>query len=473
MLLRIKTLLLLLLLVGAIFCMAVVVTASPLEEISLQNDALTLKADRVPLQDILRRLAAQGIIIKIDPQLNPLITADFQNRDIKQALDSILKPYSHGLTWKKTTRAGKTSIRLAEIEIFKPGGKSLIRTLSPPSANLNIGKNPQTGDLYVTDELLLRVGNNISSEELARLLQPFGAEIIGSNSTLGIYRILLPAKADLADLRGQLAAMKQIDSSTPNYAYPVGSPMQSPRGMMIGNNRTSIKSIQNNAAVAILDSGIDTSAGLSQLTLNSLDAMRPDSPISDTLGHGTQMAFIASGVIKPFGVDKHSKTQNSIIAIRVFDDNGYTSDFNIIESLDFAMNNGARVVNMSWGSTTKSPTMEQAFENAISRGMILVASAGNEPTGKPVYPAAYGSVIAVGANDPHGDRWKSSNYGSFIEVNAPGFATLPVGHKGDPGLYAGTSISSALVAGSVADYLNRNPAASMDEIKSYLKNIYP
>jgi hypothetical protein len=441
-------------------------------EVFLEEDTLTLKADKAPLQEILRRIAGQGVTIKIDPQLNPEITADFRKRDIKQALDSILKPYSHGLIWKKTSRRGKSSIRLAEIEIFRPGSKSLIRRLAPPPANLDVVKDTRTGALYVRNELLLRLAAGISEENLIRILQPFQAEIIDSNSDLGIYRIRFPENTDLAALRKQLGSMDQISGAEPNYAYPVGAPLQSPQGMLLGNNRTAISSIQNNATIAILDSGIDVSAGLSSLTINSLDAMQPDSPISDTLGHGTQMAFIASGVIKPFGVDKHQETQNSIIPIRVFDDNGYTSDFNVIQSLDFALDNGARVVNMSWGSETRSLTMEQVFNNARSKGLILVASAGNEPTGRPVYPAAYDSVIAVGATDPHGNRWNSSNYGSFVSVNAPGFATLPVGHKGEPGLYAGTSISSALVAGSIAAYLDSNPSATIEDVKQHLEKLY-
>ncbi len=441
-------------------------------EVFLQQDTLTLKADKTPLQDILRLIAAQGVSIKIDPQLNPEITANFRERDIRQALDSILKPYSHGLIWEKTTRRGKSIIRLAEIKIFKPGGKALIRRLAPPPANLDVVKDTLSGALYVKNELLLRLAAGISEKNLIQILQPFQAEIIDRNSDLGIYRIRFSENTDLAALRKQLASMNQISGAEPNYAYPVGAPMQSSQGMMLGSNRTAITSIQNNAAIAILDSGIDISAGLSSLTINSLDAMQPDIQISDRLGHGTQMAFIASGVIKPFGVDKHQQTRNSIIPIRVFDDNGYTSDFNVIQSLDFALANGARVVNMSWGSETRSPTMEQVFNNARSKGLILVASAGNEPTGQPVYPAAYDSVIAVGATDPHGNRWDNSNYGSFVAVNAPGFATLPAGHKGDRGLYAGTSISSALVAGSIAAYLDSNPSATIEEVKQHLKKLY-
>ena len=67
-----------------------------------------------------------------------------------------------------------------------------------------------------------------------------------------------------------------------------------------------------------------------------------------------------------------------------------------------------------------------ALAVAASKGIISVAAAGNDPTGKPTYPAAYPSVLAVSAIQPDGAVWPQSNYGSFVDLSAPGFATLPV-----------------------------------------------
>ena len=116
------------------------------------------------------------------------------------------------------------------------------------------------------------------------------------------------------------------------------------------------------------------------------------------------MALIASGLVKPYGTGDETAAYNPIIAIKAFDDNGYTTDFNIMDSINFALENNARVMSLSWGSETKSVFMENAFEYASSKGLIIVASAGNEPTGTPVYPAAYPSVIGVGALAPHGKK---------------------------------------------------------------------
>jgi subtilisin family serine protease len=121
-------------------------------------------------------------------------------------------------------------------------------------------------------------------------------------------------------------------------------------------------------------------------------------------------------------------------------------------------------MSLSWGSETRSDFLENALNRASSKGLIVVASAGNEPTGKPVYPAAYPSVMGVGAMAPDGKAWENSNYGDFVMFYAPGFATMPVGYKGDPGMYAGTSISAAFVSNLVANVLSRNPGATKEEV---------
>lgn len=218
----------------------------------------------------------------------------------------------------------------------------------------------------------------------------------------------------------------------------------------------------------MLDTGLDPDSVPQEYVLASFDALDPDESISDSLGHGTQMALIAAGVVKPYGVRTESDTSTPVLPIRVFDDNGYTSSFTIMSSIDFALQNGARVMSLSWGSETRSDFLESALNYARSKGLLILASAGNEPTGEPVYPAAYPSVIGVGALGPDGKSWEQSNYGDFVTLYAPGFATLPVGYKGDPGAYAGTSISAAFAANIAADYLSKHPDASTEEVLKVL-----
>jgi hypothetical protein len=436
-------------------------------EVRISGDRLSVHADRVPLQDILQRLADLGIGIRIDPELNPKISASFDNRDLRQGLGSILKPFGHVLIWKPIEGPAGPMPKLAEIQVFRQGKKGLMKPLGK-RGNLSIARNPKDGSFYVKNEILLGLKPGISLAEFKRLLRQFGGTIVDGHAGVGIYRIRIPENADLLALLEQISEHPRVAKAEPNYAYPIPKPNKDPDLAGSASAFSTLPVSPGTPPVAVLDSGLGTDSGLDDLVLASLDAIDPDEPISDSLGHGTQMAMIASGAVKPHGVQTEGETQIPVIPIRAFDDNGFTSNSSIMSSIDFALQNGARVMSLSWGSETRSDFMEAALNYARSKGLIVVAAAGNEPTGKLVYPAAYPGVIGVGALAPDGKAWKESNYGDFVTLSAPGFATLPVGYKDDPGAYAGTSISTAYVANLIANHLSKNPDATMDEILNAL-----
>ncbi|MFO1491569.1 MAG: S8 family serine peptidase [Kiritimatiellia bacterium] len=190
----------------------------------------------------------------------------------------------------------------------------------------------------------------------------------------------------------------------------------------------------------MLDTGLSGDLSFGALLRGGLDAIRPDATLTDTDGHGTQMALLASGVVAPDGVT--AGDLQPFLAVRAFDDSGVATSDGILRSIEFAQSSGAKVLSLSWGTTQPSDFLAAAVKDAQDAGMIVVAAAGNEPTGQPVYPAAFPGVVAVAATDAEGNRWEKSNYGSFVDLSAPGFAEFPVGQNGRGGSYAGTSIST-------------------------------
>jgi subtilisin family serine protease len=438
----------------------------------LEGEVLTLSADEIPLRTILSELASQGTTVKLDPQINPLVTANYTRRPIEQILGSLLDSASYSLLWESNRdQDGKSKLHLAEIQIFKSGRKDLMKTLSPPK-RLNIVKN-KDGSLFVKNEILFNLAPGTDLNKLGITLQKYNAVVVESDIP-GIVKIIFPNGSDISAITREIRNKHNIISAEPNYAYPINKPVTYSIPLAQTNIDSEFYSpASDRAPIAVLDSGLSTiDVDLEKFVISSLDVMNPDLPISDTMGHGTQMALIASGLVTPYGVEKNQEAYNPIIVIKAFDDNGFTTDFNIMDSIDFALANNAKVLSLSWGTETKSKFMERAFEYARSKGLIIVASAGNEPTGKPVYPAAFPTVIGVGALEPHGKTWENSNYGNFVSLYAPGFANMPVGYKGDPGMYAGTSISAAHVANTIAVYLSENPLATIQQVRQYLNTKY-
>ncbi|QTA91138.1 S8 family peptidase [Desulfonema magnum] len=439
-------------------------------EVRINKDKFSLHADQVPLQTILQHMSDAGIRVRIDPKLNPNISASFENRKIQEGLETILRPFSHVLMWESGKAASRQTFKLAEIQVFRPGRKELMQPLEKRSG-LSVAKNAENGSLFVRDELLLKLRPGMNISDLKALLSQIRGTIIGKNAATGIYKIRVPGNTDVPTLSDLITKYSRIAKAEPNYAYPISIP----RSLIpsdLGN--ISIPAPNGKAPIAILDTGLIPDSVPEDFVLSALDALNPEAPISDSQGHGTQMALIAAGVVRPHGVSPQQGQEKGsytpVIPIRAFDENGITSDFGIMRSIDFAMKNGARVMSLSWGSETKSDFLEDAFDYADAKGLIIVGAAGNEPTGKAFYPAAYESVIGVGALAPDGTPWENSNYGNFVTLSAPGFATLPVGYDGDPGAYAGTSIATAFVANRIAEYLSENPEATKQDVANVLRN---
>ena len=432
-------------------------------DLRIEGERIYLHAANEPLQNILRGMARQGIRVRLDPQVNPLVSAVFENRDIGEAIAAIVKPYDYALVWEKLPQKS-ASFRLSEIQVFRVGKKEMIQDLSPRVFSL--AKNPKDGTLFVKDEFLLKVK---TGSDLEKYLKMVGGVVIDKNEALGIYKVSVPPGSDIPAIVAMINALPGDVQAAPDFAYSASPPYRPDMSLPASEVPKEFRG-NGKVPVAVLDTGLKMGIGPNGFVIASLDAVMPSQPISDDLGHGTQMALLASGLVKPIGTDTGDGGQIPVVAIRAMDDAGYTTDFTILKSIDFAIDSGARVLSLSWGSEQRSVFLETILDNAVSKGIIIVASAGNEPTGTPVYPAAYPSVIGVGAEYHSGKVWEQSNYGSFVELYAPGFAVLPIGYKGAPGVYGGTSISAAYVANLIADYWSKHPGSSIQQIKDVVKN---
>src|SRR5678816_2321433 len=131
---------------------------------------------------------------------------------------------------------------------------------------------------------------------------------------------------------------------------------------------------------------------------------------SGAADHGTFCAGILA-VVAP---------DASIMPLRAFDDNGNTDLFTLAKAIRYARRNGAQVLNMSFGTLTDAKVVREAIEYAKAGNVLLVASAGNNNTSAPQFPAAYPGVLAVAATDEVDVKSSFSNYGSYIYVDAPG-----------------------------------------------------
>ena len=320
-----------------------------------------------------------------------------------------------------------------------------------------------TGGEYVANEILIRFNPGTSYEAFELLLRQLGASVVESWPELGIYRLRFPDGTNIEAMLEQLKRQEMVNRCEPNYVYRMPEGEVQPSSFFAGEGMPmrNIPAADGPGTVAILDSGLMAMDGLSLAVVGSYDAFSDDGTISDPAGHGTQMALVAAGAVIPDGgIAVQSAAGLPLLAIRAFDKNGATSSMEIMRSLDYAIKNGARVINLSWGSENESEFLQYAMRYAQSKNVLVVAAVGNEPINRPVYPAAYPEVLAVSAVDGSGPAWSQSNYGSFVDVAAPGGAQFSVGYNGPPGGYMGTSVASVYVAKMLGEYAQRHPGAT-------------
>ncbi|GAB6905909.1 Peptidase S8 and S53 subtilisin kexin sedolisin [Desulfosarcina cetonica] len=436
--------------------------------VRLVDGRLTLHARNQALDTILEQISTQGVRIRIDPRINPAITARFDNRPVATALAGILKSVDYALIWHADRSRPNGEPQLSELRIFYRGQENRMQTFRR-ATNLAIIQGAD-GTQYVRDILLLQLTPEMTPAALAELLDRLGATLLDSYTPLGILRIRLPHGSDVPTIAEALAGTPGIRTAEPDLAYPMETDIPPiATGEALSVPVPARFPAAENTIVAVMDSGLRGDYAGSPFVKGSYDAVSPGAEVGDELGHGTQMSLIAAGAVNPLGVEAQDPAGSPVLAIRAFDDAGYTSTYTLTRAINFAIENGARVVSLSWGSETTSDLLESAVRYATSKGLILVAAAGNAPTGMPVYPAAYESVIGVGALTPDGKAWDQSNYGDFVATSAPGIADLPVGSGGDAGRYAGTSIATAYTARRVAAILNQDPDADRETILKRLK----
>lgn len=438
--------------------------AVPGLEVSLVADRVSIDARAVPLQNILLELAGSGIRIQADPRINPPVTVRFRDRDAEKGMQRLLGDLDYVLLWEVVRGPVGPVTRLAEIRVFRKGEEHLMQPIAPPPAPPKPVPGSAGTVTYVRGDVLIMLRPGADSAALKRVLAAAGGTVVDSIPELGIYRIRITSGADAFDVARALADHPDVRHAEPNLAFPAPSPFALPGGAPPAGTVRSASPPAGAPAVAVLDTGYDPAAGLSNLVVASLDALSPARPIGDSQGHGTQMAMLAGGVVQPWGMTgTTSSTAMPVIAIRSFDDKGYASSYSLMQSMMFALNNGASVISMSWSSPQQSGFMEASMAYASSNGAVLVAAAGNDPTGQATYPAAYPGVIGVGAALADGSAWSNSNYGVSVALSAPGTASLPVGYNGPPGAYVGTSISAAFVANTVARYRAAHPGATAQQ----------
>ena len=270
-----------------------------------------------------------------------------------------------------------------------------------------------------------------------------------------------------------------------NLCFYVGTPdadIDAPEAWAISTGSPAVK-------VAVIDTGIDyTHPDLAANYAGGYDFVNLDADPMDDHGHGTHVSgTIAAAMNNPTGDPAAAEgvvgvaPNARILAYKVCAADGTCTDFAIQQAIAQAIADGAKVINMSLGSPDASQSFAQSVQDAWNAGLVIVAAAGNDGVDtKLSYPAAFDNVISVAAFDEDDRRASFSNFGSWVDISAPGNVVLstypmsscvPTTEPGNTGCYtwlSGTSMASPHVAGAAALVWSRGDVTSNKQVVDIL-----
>ena len=323
------------------------------------------------------------------------------------------------------------------------------------------------GNKFSSDLILVKFKAGTNAATKQQLHAKHGASVVREISQLGVQVLRIPAGKVPEKVQSYLLE-NVIDYAEPDYiatAYGVPNdpsfnsqwgmnPIQAPAAWDSTVGKPEIK-------IAILDTGVDQNhEDIPAAKIIANKNFTDSSTFDDNYGHGTHVAGIAAAATNNgTGVAGVGYTC-SIMNYKVLNDSGSGAYDWISSGIIWAADNGAKVINMSLGGTVGSTTLKNAVDYAWNKGVVIVAAAGNDGVSTASYPAYYSNCIAVAASDSNDAKASFSNYGSWVDVAAPGvgiYSTLP-NHSNfistnylsgflNYGSLSGTSMATPFVAG--------------------------
>jgi subtilisin family serine protease len=196
----------------------------------------------------------------------------------------------------------------------------------------------------------------------------------------------------------------------------------------------------------------------------------------DGEGHGTHVAgIIGAQTGNALGVSGLCWS-SSLVAAKFMDDRGRGSTSDAVDGIDYAVHVGAKIINCSFGSSSKSSAMESAIEHAGDKGVLLVVAAGNSSENvekHPIYPASYtyGNLLVVASITSTGALSSFSNYGSSdVDLGAPGSNILSTYPGSKYHVLSGTSMAAPIVAATAAMIRKANSDVTVSQIRAAIKD---
>jgi subtilisin family serine protease len=325
-----------------------------------------------------------------------------------------------------------------------------------------------SGETIAKQWMILPMGMASQKKGMSAMAAPQGMTLTGGISRLGVYKTQdseIKPQAPAGFRTEELKPVKVL-TNDPLFAQQWNlARVMAPRGW------ARMTATGPGVLVAVVDTGIDpTHPDLAGKVVGggnfvSAAPVLPSGSWKDDHSHGTFCASLIAAQ-RDNGTGMAGLGNAQLLAVKVLDKSGYGTDYGVAQGMVWAVDQGAKILSISLGTSADSAVLEYAVQYAKDHGVLVVAASGNGGVSEMVYPAAIPGVLAVGASTKNDTRAPYSTYNSQLSMVAPGGddAAQIVGAVPGGGYSqgVGTSFACPQVAGAAALYLAQNPKASAE-----------
>ena len=223
--------------------------------------------------------------------------------------------------------------------------------------------------------------------------------------------------------------------------------------------------------IAILDTGVDPNhLDLNDKILKGFNAFDESDEFSDSHGHGTHVAGVAAALTNNVTGIAGVSWKSRILPVKVLNEKGEGSSYEVAKGIYWAVENGAQVINMSLGDYYDAEVLYDAIRFAYNNDVVLIAASGNDNVEDPMYPAQYDEVLTVAAVDDARNRAFFSNYGQHVDVSAPGTHIPSLFPDNNYVVMSGTSMAAPHVTGLAGLIRALRPDLSNEQVYDVIRS---
>ena len=341
----------------------------------------------------------------------------------------------------------------------------------------------------VQGQYVVKFRQKMTTESVIYLAQTAGADVNKFSTRTNNAVIEFKPGTDSDEIIQSLRANPAVEYIEPNFKvknnYTVSDQRsKDQQGLAVANlaKAWDITFGDPKVIIAVIDTGIDLGhPDLKNKLVPGYNIItQGKTPPKDDNGHGTHASGIAGAETNNKIGIAGTAPNCKIMPIKALDAKGSGDIYNVALGVIWAVDHGARVLNMSLGGPNNE-TLKRAIEYALAKNVVVVTAMGNDGKNVKAYPAAFPGVISVGSIDFNRSRSDFSNYGDWITVTAPGsqiMSTMPTYkttmtefEKEEGYDYLdGTSMACPIVAGIAALVLSRNPGYTPAEVKERIQS---